>query len=317
MSAPPAQRSDAGQSERSVSRSALQGAAWLAFTIVVWAAWPSFTRLAVTEAVTPEDVVLLRYGIGGLILLPFLLRGAANMPRRAWRDGMWLALFQGAPVAALTAKGLALAPASHMVALSPGLMPLFTSLLSYLLMRERISRLRAAGLVLIVGGALAIGGVSLGSMENGHWRGDLLFICAGLLGSIYLLRMRESGLTALQAAALISVYSMVVYVPLFAWLWLDSTRLTTVSPPDLVFQAFYQGVLMGAVTLFSLGRAVVLVGPASAATCLALLPVTGMLMAVVVLGEMPSVLEAIGASAISAGAVLATGILRKRSAGHV
>lgn len=300
-----------------VSRSAVVGGAWITFTIFVWAAWPSFTRLAVTESVTPEDVVLLRYGIGGLILLPFLLREAANMPRRAWREGLWLASFQGAPVAALTAKGLALAPASHMAALSPGLMPLFTSLLNWLLMRERISRWQSVGLMLIVGGALAIGGVSLASMDNGHWRGDLLFVCAGLLGSIYLLRMRGSGLTALQAAALISVYSMVVYVPLFIWLWLDTTRLAAVSTTDLVFQAFYQGVLMGAVTLFSLGRAVVLVGPTTAATCLALLPVTGMLMAAVILGEIPSILEGIGAAAISAGAVLAIGILRKRTPGPV
>ncbi|MFY7850281.1 MAG: hypothetical protein ACOVQ6_00665, partial [Brevundimonas sp.] len=57
--------------------------------------------------------------------------------------------FQGAPVAMLTAKGLAVAPASHMAALSPGLMPLFTSLLSWLLMRERISHLRAVGLMLL------------------------------------------------------------------------------------------------------------------------------------------------------------------------
>ena len=56
------------------SRSAiLHGTLWAALTVIVWSAWPAFTRLAVTESVTPADIVLLRYGIGGLILLPVLL----------------------------------------------------------------------------------------------------------------------------------------------------------------------------------------------------------------------------------------------------
>lgn len=282
----------------------LLGSLWASLTVIVWSAWPAFTRLAVTESVTPPDIVLLRYGIGGLILLPVLLRLAGTMPRHAWLEGLWFALLQGAPLAMLTTQGLALAPAGHLT-LSTGLMPLFTSLLCFYFLDEAISRLRKFGLALITLGALAIGGVSLTSIHPNYWKGDILFVCAGMMGSVYLLRMRRSGLSALQGAALLSVYSMLIYTPLFLWLWWDSSKLTQIPVSDLVFQGFYQGVLMGALTIFSLGRSAMLLGAPAAAMSLALLPVASFLLAFFILGEVPSLFEMLGAVAISLGAFLA------------
>ncbi|MCA3391072.1 MAG: DMT family transporter [Roseomonas sp.] len=282
----------------------LRGTLWAALTVTVWSAWPAFTRLAVTESVTPPDIVLLRFGIGGLILLPVLLRMAGSMPRHAWLEGLWFALLQGAPLAMLTAQGLALAPAGHMT-LSTGLMPLFTSLLCFYFLGEAISRLRGYGLTLITLGALAIGGVSVASIHLDYWKGDILFVCAGMLGSIYLLRMRRSGLSALQGAALLSVYSMLIYFPFFVLFFWESSKLTQIPTADLLFQGFYQGVLMGALTMFSLGRSTMLLGAPAAAMSLALLPVASFLLAFFILGEVPSVFEILGAIAISLGAFLA------------
>jgi drug/metabolite transporter (DMT)-like permease len=281
----------------------LHGTLWAALTVTVWSAWPAFTRLAVTESVTPPDIVLLRFGIGGLILLPVLLRLAGSMPRHAWLEGLWFALLQGAPLAMLTTQGLALAPAGHLT-LSTGLMPLFTSLLCFYFLGEAISRLRKYGLALITLGALAIGGVSVSSIHLDYWKGDILFVCAGMLGSTYLLRMRRSGLSALQGAALLSVYSMLIYFPFFVLFFWESSKLTQIPTADLLFQAFYQGVLMGALTMFSLGRSTMLLGAPATAMSLALLPVASFLLAFFILGEVPTIFEILGAIAISLGAFL-------------
>ena len=281
----------------------LRGTLWAALTVAVWSAWPAFTRLAVTESVTPPDIVLLRFGIGGLILLPVLLRMVGSMPRHAWREGLWFALLQGAPLAMLTTQGLALAPAGHLT-LSTGLMPLFTSLLCFYFLGEAISRLRKYGLALITLGALAIGGVSVASIHLDYWKGDILFVCAGILGSTYLLRMRRSGLSALQGAALLSVYSMLIYLPFFVLFFWESSKLTQIPVTDLLFQGFYQGVLMGALTIFSLGRSTMLLGAPAAAMSLALLPVASFLLAFFILGEVPTIFEILGAVAISLGAFL-------------
>jgi hypothetical protein len=53
------------------------------------------------------------------------------------------------------------------------------------------------------------------------------------MGATYAVRMRRSGLSALEGAALISVYSMLLYLPLYATLWLPSSSLFAVSPASL------------------------------------------------------------------------------------
>jgi drug/metabolite transporter (DMT)-like permease len=194
--------------------SVVVGVCWALLTVVIWGAWPAFTRLSVIHALTPHDLVALRYTVGGLILLPILIKQANRIPRRGWIEGIVLAVCQGAPLALLVTIGVQFAPASHMGALSPGVLPLFAAMIGFLFYSEPLSRPRILGLALILAGALLMAGFSLSTFSSGVWRGDILFLCAGFMGSIYAVRMRRSGLSAMQGAALIAVYSMVLYLPI-------------------------------------------------------------------------------------------------------
>jgi drug/metabolite transporter (DMT)-like permease len=206
--------------------------------------------------------------------------------------------------------GVQFAPASHMVSLSPGPLALFAAVLGVLFFYERVSVSRAAGLATIFAGSLLMAGVSLSTFADDTWKGDLLFIAAGFMGSIYAVRMRRSGLTAMQGAAFISVYSMILYVPLYCWLWLGSGQLTTAPAGEVGFQGIYQGVLMGAVALFSFSRAIVLLGAARAAAFISLVPVVGTVLGFVILNEIPSLSEICAVVAISLGVLLAAGALQ-------
>jgi drug/metabolite transporter (DMT)-like permease len=249
--------------------------------------------------------------VGGLILLPILIRQANRIPRRGWIEGVVLAVCQGAPLALLVTIGVQFAPASHMGALSPGVLPLFAALLGFLFFNERLSTLRIAGLAMILAGALVLAGVSLSTFTSGVWRGDILFVCAGFMGSVYAVRMRRSGLTAMQGAAMISIYSMIAYLPIYCLFWLGSSRLATAPLDEVLFQAFYQGVLMGALTLFSLSRAIVILGAPRAAAFLSLVPVIGTVLGAAVLHEIPSISEAAAVTIISFGVLLAAGVSRR------
>ena len=291
--------------------SVVAGVCWALVTVAIWGAWPAFTRLSVIDALTPHDLVALRYAVGGLILLPILIKQADRVPRRGWREGLVLAVCQGAPLALLVTIGVQYAPASHMGALSPGVLPLFAALLGFVFFNERLSPPRIAGLALILAGALVITGFSLSTFSSGVWRGDLLFVCAGFMGSIYAVRMRRSGLSAMQGAALIGVYSMVFYLPIYCLFWLGSSGLSMASTHEVVFQALYQGVLMGAVALFSLSRAIVILGAPRAGAFLSLVPVLATLLGAIVLREHPSISEAIAVAIISLGVLLAAGASRQ------
>jgi drug/metabolite transporter (DMT)-like permease len=294
--------------------SILIGIAGALTTALIWGGWPAFTRLSVTRTVTPEDLVALRYGIGGLILLPVLIKQADRIPRAGWREGIVLTVCQGAPLALLVTIGMRFAPASHMGALSPGLLPLFAGLLSMWFFNERLSAARTAGVALIFSGAVLMAGVSLGTISDGIWKGDLLFICAGMMGSIYTVRMRHSGLSAMQGAALIGVYSLIAYLPVYCWLSLGQSQLANVSMTELLLQAVYQGVLMGAVALFSLSRSVIELGAIRATAFISLVPVLGAISGLLILNEIPSLTDMIAIIAISLGVLLANGVALGRAA---
>lgn len=297
-----------------ISLSVVSAVLWALLTVAIWGAWPVFTRLSVLHALTPHDLVALRYAVGGLILLPILIAQAGSIPRRGWREGVVLAVCQGAPLALLVTIGVQFAPASHMGALSPGVLPLFAAVLGFLFFNERLSALRSFGLALILAGALVMAGFSLSTFTTGVWRGDVLFICAGFMGSIYAVRMRRSGLSAMQGAALIGVYSMILYLPLYWLLWAGSSGLGMASTREVLFQAFYQGVLMGAVALFSLSRAIVVLGAPRAGAFLSLVPVLGTVLGAAILHEIPSVAEAVAVAVISFGVLMATGAMERTKA---
>lgn len=286
------------------------GVAWALATVVIWSAWAAYTRLSVTRTLTAEDLVALRYAVGGVIMLPVLIGEVRRLPISGWREGLVLAFCQGAPLALLVTAGLVFAPAAHMTSLSPGLLPLFAALIGLAFYGEPIAASRVAGLGLIIVGALALAGISVAILAGEVWKGDLMFVCAGLMGSTYAVRMRRSGLTAMQGAALISVYSMLFYLPLYGWRWLDIGRLALAPTGELLFQAFYQGVLMGAVALFTFSRAIMMLGAARAAAFMSLVPVLGTVLGAVVVGEVPTAGEIVAVLTISVGVLLAAGAFR-------
>lgn len=288
------------------------GAFWALLTVVIWSAWPAYTRMSVTTTLSAQDLVALRYAIGGLLFLPVLIRVAGRISPQGWREGLVLAVFQGAPLALLVTAGLRFAPAGHMAALSPGLLPLFAALISFIFFRERPSGSSVCGLALITLGAVALVVVSVGGLAGPAWKGDILFLCAGMMGATYAVRMRRSGLTAMEGAALISVYSMLFYLPLYIWQWLPSSNLFTVGRDEILFQGFYQGVLMGAVSLFSLSFAIVALGASRATAFISLVPVFGSLLGWVILHEVPSTIELAAIVSVSIGVFLASGAVSLR-----
>jgi len=94
---------------------------------------------------------------------------------------------------------------------------------------------------------------------------------------------------------------------------LQSGGLRSAPALELTFQALYQGLLMGAVSLFSLSRAIVILGATRAAACISLVPVLGTTIGAFALGEWPSLTEWLAVGAISLGVLLATGLVHPRN----
>jgi drug/metabolite transporter (DMT)-like permease len=281
------------------------GAAWAVFAISIWAGWFISTRFDGAAGLTAYDIVALRFGVAGVVLLPVAigLRGGLGLLR--WRTALALFAGSGAVYSLSTTAGLFFAPAAEGAALTPGVMPMATALLSVLLFKERLSRSQVIGLSLILAGVIVIAGLGLFQGTHRAWIGHILFVTGAFLFAGYTIALRRSGLSGLEAAALVSVWSCALYLPFYAAVL--HPRLFEVPPSSLIIPGFYQGILTNIISLFAYGRAVSALGPTRAAPFAALIPVFAALLSLFLLGEHPTLVDWAGIACVSVGVYAASG----------
>lgn len=295
---------------------AIAGYAAAVAACFIGAGWQVATRLGTTTTLAPIDLALFRYVVPALLLAPLWWRTRPVPAGVGWPVLLAMLLGAGLPFGLLVMAGAQFAPVAHMGALLPGTMPLFVALLAAIVLGERFAGSRLAGFALILLGVVAISGKALLVRDDGAWRGDLLFLAAALLWSVYTIAFRRSGLTAWQSTAVISFWSALLVVP--AWLAADSARLLTAPAGDVVFQFLWQGVIAGLLGLWTFAYGVQRIGPSRAAAVGALVPVLSALGGAVVLGEIPDPLVAGGILCTVGGVVFASGVLARpdRTAGE-
>jgi drug/metabolite transporter (DMT)-like permease len=121
----------------------------------------------------------------------------------------------------------------------------------------------------------------------------------------YTLAFRKSGLSAWQAAAVINSGSVILLLPV---LFLSGTsRLLEAPVADLLLQGFVQGVMSGLLAMTCYGAAVRRLGASNAAAFAALAPGLAALLAVPLLGEIPSGLSMAAILIVGFGVALASG----------
>src|ERR1700740_507799 len=117
--------------------------------------------------------------------------------------------------------------------------------------------------------------------------------------------MREAHLDGLHAAAISAVGSMILYLPVFAFL--PGGALAGAPLSDLALQAVVQGVLTAIISLLLYGRAVSILGASSGAAFATLCPAMTALLGIPILGEWPTMLDWAAISLISIGVYIVSG----------
>ena len=283
----------------------VRGALCGAGAVSIWAGWLVMMRLGVTTTFSLPDLVAMRFGIAGLILLPVVMRRGLALDRLGWPGFMALAIGGGAPYALVVGAGVLFAPVAHASALTQGVAPLAVTVLAAITLKESLSPIRKIGLALVVIGGLVIGGVGSASFGGAQNIGHLLFLGAAALWACYTVAMRRSCLDGLHAAAIAAVVSLIFYLPVY--LIFVGGRLLDAPLADVALQAFYQGILTAVVSLTLYGRAVSMLGASGGAALIALGPALAALIAIPVLGEWPMPVEWFGIVAITSGVYAASG----------
>lgn len=290
---PPAAR---GQGTR------LAGYLWAALTVAILGGWFVVTRLGMTRELRLWDLLALRFGVGTLLFVPVLLR--ARFPAAIWREGLLYALLWGVPFVLLVGLGLQLTSAAHASAITPTVMPVLLGMMAWRLrgIRPGSGHVLAYSAILVGVGAL-VGIATLQGRHANPW-GFMALLVAALMWALYTLRIRESSLSAVEAAALVCSWSAVLYLPPYLYLIAGGSHLAATPPAELLFQVVYQGLLVSVVAIIGFNRAVAALGPAASTGIMAGVPVAAVLGAIPVLGEWPSLSEALAIAAVSVGVLV-------------
>jgi len=281
-----------------------------AFLLVIWSAFILMSRVGVRSNFPPADLLALRAGVGGIIMLPWLARsGFAGLPLG---KVLLLSITAGIGFGAFSYAAFLFAPVAHASALQTATLPLNTAILAVVVLRERFSRGKQLGLLLIVTGVMLMGYESLSAGEPGQWRGDILFYLASFDWAVYSVFAQRWGVTARQALAFVYPVAAIIYLPIYFLLF--EPQLFHASAGELVVQVVLQGVLANVLSLFAFTRVVEAFGASSTAMLTAAAPLVVTLSAIPLLHEVPTTLGWAGLACVIGGIIATITVLETRRA---
>jgi len=292
--------------EKSTSTSV--GYAGAVITVLIWAAWILATRHSAATQLGTIDIGLIRYGIPALALAPVWLK-TGLLPKSVRLSHLaTMVAGAGAVFFQLTTSAIHSTPASAAGILLGGSMPLATALIGVLVFRERPDFMRGLGLAAIVAGVAILLVRSLAGAAL-PWSSFVLLPMGAVLWASYTHAFRRSGLTAVQASALIAAWSLLIHVGLAVAF---GTSIASAPFAEIGLQVLSQGLLSGLVATVAYGLAVRALGGTQAAAFTAITPVLATIGGGMLLGEKIGIAEIAAAVITGLGVALSTGIASRR-----
>ena len=300
----PAGIADSPAQKKASSTLALLGIACGAGAALCWALGFAATRHGLNAGLSPADLLTHRYIWSGMAFLPLVVRGGpGNLLGIGWGRGLALMVLGGPVFAIISYAGFLFVPLGHGSVIQPSCATLGGLFLAAVLLRERISPLRFIGAVVIVGGLAIIGGESIGHIGASGVKGDLIFVLTGFMFASFGALLRLWRVSALSAAAVTSVLSLLLLPIYLGFGGLD--HLVAAGLRENALQALGQGILAGPVAIYLFAFSIQRLGAGRAAVFPAMVPALALLVGWLLLGEPPTALQSAGLVTVLFGFYLA------------
>jgi len=279
----------------------------LTLASLFWAGNTIVGRASV-DLVAPATLTLVRWALACAVVLPIALPHV----QRDWaaiRQNLaaivLLALIGSAGYNVIAYLALHYTQAINSLLLQ-SVAPLFVAVWSFVLFRDRLTLVQAAGITISMTGALVIvGRGDLGVLARLEFNvGDLMILGALVFYALYtaLLRVRPAMHPLAFLASIIAASAALMVLP--AGLEVATGHVPALTPGT--FAAFgYLAIFPSVLAYFCLNRGIELIGANRAAPFIHLMPVFGSLLAIVFLGERPQPFHAVGYALVLMGVVMA------------
>ena len=204
--------------------------------------------------------------------------------------------------------GFSYAPAAHGAVLLPGVLPLFTTVLAIMILKERFTLIRGLSLALIAAG---IGFMTMDTLSStgGVSPGDFHFLSGSISWAVFTVLARHWGIAPLTATSIVSVATMVIYTPVY--LAFLPSNLIEASWGEIAFQGLYQGLFAVIIAMIAFTIAVRSLGAATTTMITSIVPGTASVAAIFILDEPVSLIAAVGIACVTVGMAVTVAGLRR------
>ena len=250
--------------------------------LFIWSSWIVASRYGVLSSMTIFDLIAIRFGVSGIIVIPFIIY------YKPWRT---LTIFKMIVYSALLGpiymifvfSGFIYAPASHSAVFFNGFLPFLTLLISFIWLKEKISKYQILAISLILLGAFLIllDGARLNIANS--WFGDLIFLCAGTLFAAYIVVSRAWKITIPELLFCSSFINFIFYIPL--WILFFPKNIVYVSNSELIIQLGFQGIVPNLIGLLLVTISVKHIGSGATSAFLAGVPAGATILSMLILNE--------------------------------
>lgn len=276
----------------------------------------AMARAGALGGLAPEDMILARGAVAGLVMLPFLIRwGVPTLAGIGWRRGLVLLLTGGPLFAFLQTGGYAYAPLAHGAVIAPSTVTVLSTLGAVVLLGERLTRWHVVGGMTVIAGVALVSwhGFTGSAVTDTTWIGDLMFVTSSLLWATFTVLMRKWRIDPMRATAVVAVLTALVVVPGYL-AYRGFGRLTTLPADALLAQGLAQGLIQGVVTLLAYSKAIAILGVSRAVLFPAVVPAISILLGIPLVGEWPDQMQIMGLALVTIGLLAAVGLIRRIAA---
>ena len=275
---------------------------------MLWGASFLFVRVAVPEF-GAVALMAARVTLAAAVLTPLLLRrGRLGLVLRHWRAISLMGVLHYAVPFSLFAYSLLTLSAGYSSIINASA-PLFTGLIAWFWLGERLNASRATGLVVGIAGVVLLVWdrhlIAPDSNTLAAFASVLAALCYGL--SAVLMKKKLAGVDPVAVACGSMVVAALVLLPVSFLLWP-----ATAPSAGAWGMAIVLGVLCTAAAFVLYFRLIAAIGPSRAITVTFLIPVFGVVFGALFIGEKISASMLVGGLVVALGTALSTGLVDLR-----
>ena len=272
-------------------------------------------RAGILAGLSADDMIFARHLVAGVVMLPFVLHwGISDLAGIGWKRGAVLLVTGGPLFAMLQTGGYAFAPLAHGAVIAPSTVTILSTIGAGLILREKLTGMHILGAGIVLSGIIVISWQGFVESTSGEstWVGDVLFALSSVLWAGFTLLLRYWRLDAVRASALVAVLSMIVALPVYL-AWHGADHVANLPMGALAVQGLMQGLVQGVITLLAYTCSIAILGVSRAVLFPAIVPAISILIGIPLIGEIPSRLQLVGLGLVSAGLLIAVGVLNRLS----